>query len=67
MSQQTKHGELAAGIRVAYAGTPIAPIRSRLAELDVDAAYAIQQATGAVTAAIGSTLLRCPGMIKPMQ
>ena len=43
MNQQTKHGELAARIRAAYAGTPIAPIRPQLAELDVDAAYAIQQ------------------------
>ena len=43
MNQQTKHGELAARIREAYAGTPIAPIRTQLADLDVDAAYAIQQ------------------------
>jgi 2-keto-4-pentenoate hydratase len=43
MSKQTKHSELAARIREAYAGTPIAPIRSQLSELDVDAAYAIQQ------------------------
>lgn len=43
MTKQTKHGELAARIRSAYAGTPIAPIRSQLAELDIDAAYAIQQ------------------------
>ncbi|MBN8974136.1 MAG: fumarylacetoacetate hydrolase family protein [Rhizobiales bacterium] len=43
MSQQTKYSELAAEIRGAYAGTPIAPIRPRLAELDVDAAYTIQQ------------------------
>jgi len=43
MNEQTKHGELAARIRAAYAGTPIAPIRPQLAELDVDAAYAIQQ------------------------
>jgi 2-keto-4-pentenoate hydratase len=43
MSKQTKHSELAARIREAYAGTPIAPIRSQLSEVDVDAAYAIQQ------------------------
>ena len=43
MSKQTKHSELATRIRDAYAGTPIAPIRSQLAELDIDAAYAIQQ------------------------
>jgi len=42
MNQQTKHGEFAAQIRAAYAGNPIAPIRTQLAELDVDAAYAIQ-------------------------
>jgi len=30
-------------IRDAYAGTAIAPVRSELADLDVDAAYAIQQ------------------------
>ena len=44
---QTEHGELAAQIRAAYAGTPIAPIRPKLAELDVDAAYAIQEANTA--------------------
>lgn len=43
MNLQTKHGELAAQIRAAYAGTPIAPMRTRLTDLDVDAAYAIQQ------------------------
>jgi 2-keto-4-pentenoate hydratase len=43
MSQQTKQGELAARIRAAYVGTPITPIRMQLAELDIDAAYAIQQ------------------------
>ncbi|MDU0955459.1 2-keto-4-pentenoate hydratase [Bradyrhizobium sp.] len=43
MNQQNKHSEFAAQIRAAYAGTPIAPIRTQLAELDVDAAYAIQQ------------------------
>lgn len=43
MSQQTKYGELAAQIRAAYDGAPIAPIRTQLADLDVDAAYTIQQ------------------------
>ena len=43
MNQQIQHVELAARIRAAYAGTPIAPIRPQLTELDVDAAYAIQQ------------------------
>ena len=43
MSQQTRHSELAAQIRAAYAGIPIAPIRPQLPDLDVDAAYAIQQ------------------------
>jgi 2-keto-4-pentenoate hydratase len=43
MNQQTNHGEVAALIRAAYAGTPIAPIRPQLTDLDVDAAYAIQQ------------------------
>jgi hypothetical protein len=38
MSKQTKLSELAARIREAYAGTPIPPIRSQLAELDIDAA-----------------------------
>src|SRR4029077_21048702 len=33
---------LATQIRAAYAGTPIAPIRPQLTNLDVDAAYAIQ-------------------------
>jgi len=36
MNQQTKHDKLAAQIRAAYAGTPIAPIRTQLADLDVD-------------------------------
>jgi len=43
MNQQAKYSELAAQIRAAYAGTPIAPIRPQLADLDVDGAYAIQQ------------------------
>ena len=43
MSKQNKHREMATRIREAYAGSPIAPIRSQLAELDIDAAYAIQQ------------------------
>ena len=43
MTNQSKHRELAARIRDAYAGTAIAPIRSQLTDLDVDAAYAIQQ------------------------
>src|SRR4051794_37792997 len=38
-----KHSELATMLRTAYAGKPIAPIRSQLTDLDVDAAYAIQQ------------------------
>lgn len=42
MSQQNTHSELATQIRAAYAGTPIAPIRPQLTNLDVDAAYAIQ-------------------------
>jgi 2-keto-4-pentenoate hydratase len=37
MSQQTKLSELAVRICGAYAGSPIAPIRSELAELDLDA------------------------------
>lgn len=43
MNQQIKYSELAARIRDAYTGTPISPIRPQLADLDVDAAYAIQQ------------------------
>ncbi len=35
MSQQNKHSELAAQIRAAYAGTPIAAIRPQLADLDM--------------------------------
>ena len=42
-SQETQYGELAARIRAVYAGTPIAPIRTQLADLDVDAADAIEQ------------------------
>ena len=57
MNQQTKHGELAALIRAAYAGTPIAPIRSQLADLDVDAAYAIQQENTAHWQAEGRRLV----------
>ena len=57
MSQQTKHSELAARIRAAYAGTPIAPIRPQLADLDVDAAYAIQQENTAHWQAEGRRLV----------
>src|ERR1700736_896497 len=57
MNQQTKHGELAARIRAAYAGTPIGPIRPQLAELDVDAAYAIQQENTAHWQAEGRRLV----------
>ena len=57
MSKQIKHSELAARIREAYAGTPIAPIRSQLAELDLDAAYAIQQENTAHWQAEGRRLI----------
>jgi len=57
VSQQSTHSELAARIRFAYAGAPIAPIRSQLAELDVDAAYAIQQQNTAHWQAEGRRLV----------
>jgi 2-keto-4-pentenoate hydratase len=57
MSQQTKHSELAAQIRAAYVGTPIAPIRPQLANLDVNAAYAIQQENTARWQAEGRRLV----------
>jgi len=57
MNQQNKHSEFAAQIRAAYAGTPIAPIRTQLAELDVDAAYAIQQENTAHWQAEGRRLV----------
>ena len=38
-SNQRKHSELATRIRDAYGGTPIAPIRSQLEELDIEGAY----------------------------
>ena len=57
MNQQIQHGELAARIRAAYAGTPIAPIRPQLAELDVDAAYAIQHENTAHWQAEGRRLV----------
>ena len=57
MSKQTKHSELATRIRDAYAGTPIAPIRSQLAELDIDTAYAIQQENTAHWRAQGRRLV----------
>src|SRR5258706_2661295 len=57
MSQQNKHSELAAQIRAAYAGTPIAAIRPQLADLDVDAAYAIQQENTAHWEAEGRRLV----------
>jgi 2-keto-4-pentenoate hydratase len=44
MNQHAIHGDLAARIRAAYAGTPIPPIRPQVAEFDVDAAYGIQEA-----------------------
>lgn len=43
MNTQADIGEIADRIRAAYLGTPIAPIRSELPDLDVDAAYSIQQ------------------------
>lgn len=57
MNERTKHSELAARIRDAYAGTLIAPIRSQLAELDIDAAYAIQQENTAHWQAEGRRLV----------
>jgi 2-keto-4-pentenoate hydratase len=57
MTKQSKRGELAAWIRDAYSGTPIAPIRSQLADLDVDAAYAIQQENTAHWQAEGRRLV----------
>src|SRR5258705_12824627 len=57
MSQQNKHSELAAQIRAAYAGTPIAAIRPQLADLDVEAAYAIQQENTAHWEAEGRRLV----------
>jgi 2-keto-4-pentenoate hydratase len=57
MSQQNKHSELAAKIRAAYAGTPIEAIRPQLADLDVDAAYAIQQENTAHWEAEGRRLV----------
>ena len=57
MSKQAKQSELAALIRGAYAGVPISPIRSQLAELDVDAAYAIQQENTAHWQAEGRRLV----------
>ena len=57
MNQQTDHGELAARIRAAYAGTPIAAIRTQLAEFDVDGAYAIQEANTAHWEAEGRRLV----------
>ena len=57
MTQQTKHGDLAARIRADYAGSSIAPIRTQLAELDVDAAYAIQNENTAHWQAEGRRLV----------
>lgn len=53
---QDNHDEIAARIRDAYAGPPIAPVRTRLADLDVDAAYAIQQKNTAHWQAAGRRL-----------
>jgi 2-keto-4-pentenoate hydratase len=57
MDRQIKHGDLAARIRNAYVGTPIPPIRTQLALLDVDAAYAIQQENTAHWQAEGRRLV----------
>lgn len=57
MIKQANHSELAARIRGAYAGTPVPPIRSQLADLDVDAAYAIQQENTAHWQAEGRRLV----------
>ncbi|WP_283809286.1 2-keto-4-pentenoate hydratase [Rhodopseudomonas palustris] len=43
MNTQADIGEIADRIRAAYRGTSIAPIRSELPDLDVDAAYSVQQ------------------------
>lgn len=43
MKTQADIGEIAGRIRTAYRGAPVPPIRSELADLDIDAAYAIQQ------------------------
>ena len=57
MTNQGKHRELATRIRDAYAGTAITPIRSQLTDLDVDAAYAIQQENTAYWQAKGRRLV----------
>jgi 2-keto-4-pentenoate hydratase len=56
-SNQRKHSELATRIRDAYGGTPIAPIRSQLEELDIEGAYAIQQENTAHWQAEGRRLI----------
>jgi len=55
--KQSKLSELAIQIRAAYAGAPIAPIRYQLHDLDVDAAYAIQQENTAHWQAEGRRLV----------
>jgi 2-keto-4-pentenoate hydratase len=57
MTTQSKHRELAVRIRDAYAGTAIGPVRAELADLDVDAAYAIQQENTAHWQAEGRRLV----------
>jgi 2-keto-4-pentenoate hydratase len=66
MTQATKTEEFASAIRGAYTGGPIPPIRTGLPDLDVEAAYAIQQANTAFWQSQGRRVVGCKiGLTSP--
>lgn len=61
-----KIDEIAAEIREAYCGEPISPVRTRFADLDVDVAYAVQQANTMFWQSTGRRIVGCKiGLTSP--
>lgn len=61
------HADLAAALRAAYAGKPIAPLRDRLPANDIDAAYAVQEANTAFWEQEGRRIVGCKiGLTSPV-
>ena len=66
MQAAASHHQLAAALRGAYAGTPIAPLRDHLPANDIDAAYAVQEANTAYWEAEGRRVVgRKIGLTSP--
>jgi 2-keto-4-pentenoate hydratase len=59
MNTEVLCGQLAANLRSAYVGEPIAPLRDSLPPNDVDAAYAVQEANTAYWEAAGRRIVGC--------